>query len=98
MLSVVGESTLIQGTVERLSPLIPPERLWVLTNSYLRDEIANAITQARSTGLPRVIPIYMDGPPPPGKAPYGLSVVQAIDARALGGLGAVADQVERLLA
>jgi hypothetical protein len=65
---------------------------------YLRDEIANAITQARRTGLPRVIPIYMDGPPPPGKAPYGLSVVQAIDARALGGLGAVADQVERLLA
>jgi hypothetical protein len=65
---------------------------------YLRDEIANAITQARRTGLPRVIPIYMDGPPPPGKAPYGLSVVQAIDARALGGLGGVADQVERLLA
>jgi hypothetical protein len=40
----------------------------------------------------------MDGPPPPGKAPYGLSVVQAIDARALGGLDVVADQVERLLA
>lgn len=65
---------------------------------YLRDEVAHAITQARRTGLPRVIPIYMDGPLPPGTGPYGLSVVQAIDARALGGLGPVADQVEVLLA
>src|SRR6266567_3448106 len=38
ILSVVGESTLIQATVERLSPLIPPERLWALTNSLLRAE------------------------------------------------------------
>jgi len=36
VLSVVGESTLIQATVDRLSPLIPAERLWVLTNSHLR--------------------------------------------------------------
>src|SRR5438132_924777 len=43
VLRVVGESTLIQATVERLSPLIPPERLWVLTNSHLRAEIVRQL-------------------------------------------------------
>src|SRR5205085_4651412 len=45
VLSVVGESTLIQATIERLSPLIPPERLWVLTNSHLRAEIVRQLPQ-----------------------------------------------------
>ena len=39
VLPVVGEHTLIQQTVERLASLIPPERLWVITNRYLRGEI-----------------------------------------------------------
>jgi mannose-1-phosphate guanylyltransferase len=43
VLSVVGESTLIEATVERLSPMIPPERLWVLTNSHLRAEIVRQL-------------------------------------------------------
>src|ERR1035441_3995637 len=37
VLNVVGERSLIQSTVDRLTPLIAPERLWVLTNDYLRD-------------------------------------------------------------
>src|SRR4051794_39878457 len=45
VLSVVGESTLIESTVERLRPLIPPERLWVLTNPHLRDEIVRQLPQ-----------------------------------------------------
>jgi mannose-1-phosphate guanylyltransferase len=45
VLSVVGASTLIESTVERLSPLIPPERLWVLTNSHLRAEIVRQLPQ-----------------------------------------------------
>jgi hypothetical protein len=66
---------------------------------YLRAEIAQVIDQARRTGSPRVVPVYIDGPLSPGTAPpYGLGVVQAIDARAAGGLGAVADRLERLLA
>src|SRR4051812_2968082 len=40
VLNVVGERSLIQATVDRLSAVIPPERLWVLTNDYLRDTIA----------------------------------------------------------
>ena len=39
------ESTLIESTVERLSALIPPERLWVLTNSHLRAEIVRQLPQ-----------------------------------------------------
>src|SRR3989442_10086259 len=39
VLNVVGERSLIQATADRLAPVIPPERLWVLTNDHLRDVI-----------------------------------------------------------
>lgn len=39
VLTIFGERSLIQTTVDRLAPLIPPERLWVLTNEHLREEI-----------------------------------------------------------
>ncbi len=39
VLNVYGDSTLIQATADRLAPVIPPERLWVLTNDALRAEI-----------------------------------------------------------
>src|SRR4051812_29014762 len=39
VLNVVGDRSLIQATVDRLAPVIPPERLWVLTNDHLRDII-----------------------------------------------------------
>src|ERR1044071_7029431 len=45
VLNVVGERSLIQATVDRLSPLIPPERLWVLTNDYLREEILRQLPE-----------------------------------------------------
>jgi mannose-1-phosphate guanylyltransferase len=43
VLKVVGERSLIQSTVDRLSPIIPPERLWILTNDHLRDEIVRQL-------------------------------------------------------
>jgi mannose-1-phosphate guanylyltransferase len=43
VLNVVGENSLIQATVERLAPVIPPERIWVLTNEHLRDTIAKQL-------------------------------------------------------
>jgi hypothetical protein len=68
------------------------------SSHYLHDEIVQAIDRGRTSGSPRVIPVYLDGLLPQGKVPpYGLGVVQGIDARAVGGLGAVADQLERLL-
>jgi mannose-1-phosphate guanylyltransferase len=35
--------TLIQGTVDRLAPLIPAERIWILTNDFVRDEIVRQL-------------------------------------------------------
>ena len=45
VLNVVGERSLIQNTVERLAPVIPPERLWVLTNEHLRDVIVKQLPE-----------------------------------------------------
>jgi mannose-1-phosphate guanylyltransferase len=45
VLNVVGARSLIQNTVNRLTPVIPPERLWVLTNDDLRDEIVRQLPE-----------------------------------------------------
>jgi mannose-1-phosphate guanylyltransferase len=45
VLNVVGERSLIQNTVERLAPVIPPERMWVLTNEYLRGAIVKQLPE-----------------------------------------------------
>lgn len=45
VLNVTGERTLIQATVDRLIPLIPPERIWILTNDFVRDEIVRQLPE-----------------------------------------------------
>jgi len=45
VLDVAGERSLIQATVERLAPVIPPERMWILTNSYLRRTIIRQLPE-----------------------------------------------------
>ncbi|HUP03110.1 MAG TPA: mannose-1-phosphate guanylyltransferase [Bryobacteraceae bacterium] len=45
VLNVLGRRTLIQSTVERLAPVIPPERIWVLTNHHLRDTIVSQLPE-----------------------------------------------------
>ncbi|MBZ5590921.1 MAG: NTP transferase domain-containing protein [Acidobacteriia bacterium] len=45
VLTIVGERSLIQSTVARLAPLVPPERLWVLTSPLLRDEIVRQLPE-----------------------------------------------------
>ncbi len=45
VLNVVGERSLIQATVDRLSPLIPPERQWILTNDHLRSAIIRQLPE-----------------------------------------------------
>jgi mannose-1-phosphate guanylyltransferase len=45
VLNVVGERSLIQATVERLAPVIPPERLWILTNDHLRGTIVKQLPE-----------------------------------------------------
>jgi mannose-1-phosphate guanylyltransferase len=39
VLKFFGDRTLIQQTVDRLRPVLPPERVWILTNDHLRAEI-----------------------------------------------------------
>jgi mannose-1-phosphate guanylyltransferase len=39
LLPFTGDRSLLQETADRLAPLIPPERLWILTNDHLRAAI-----------------------------------------------------------
>jgi mannose-1-phosphate guanylyltransferase len=48
VLNVVGEKSLIQNTVERLRTLIPPDRIWVLTNEHLRKQIIKQLPDVPS--------------------------------------------------
>jgi hypothetical protein len=67
------------------------------TAHYLRAEVAQAVDEARNAGS-RVVPVYIDGMLPKGVSPpYGLGLVQSLDAKDLGGLGGVADQLASLL-
>jgi mannose-1-phosphate guanylyltransferase len=45
VLNVFGERSLIQATLDRLTPVIAPERLWVLTSRDLRDEIVRQLPE-----------------------------------------------------
>jgi mannose-1-phosphate guanylyltransferase len=45
VLSVVGERSLIQATVDRLAPIVAAERIWVLTNEHLRDTIVRQLPE-----------------------------------------------------
>jgi len=43
VLEFLGGATLIQKTVARLEKVVPRERIWILTNRHLRDEIARQL-------------------------------------------------------
>jgi len=45
LLPVVGEKSLLAQTVERLAPLVPPQRVWVLTSELLRTQTLRQIPQ-----------------------------------------------------
>jgi mannose-1-phosphate guanylyltransferase len=45
VLRFLGERSLIQQTMDRLSPVIPPDRLWILTNEHLRTEIVRQLPE-----------------------------------------------------
>ena len=48
VLNVVGERSLIQNTVDRLSPMIAPDHIWVLTNDHLRKQIVKQLPEVPS--------------------------------------------------
>jgi mannose-1-phosphate guanylyltransferase len=45
VLRFFGERSLIQQTVDRLRPILPPERIWILTNDHLRAEIVRQLPE-----------------------------------------------------
>jgi len=45
VLRFFGERSLIQQTVDRLAPVLPPDRIWVLTNPALRPEIVRQLPE-----------------------------------------------------
>lgn len=45
VLNFFGERSLIQETVDRLSPVLPPENIWILTNDLLRAEIVKQLPE-----------------------------------------------------
>lgn len=45
VLRFLGDRSLIQETVNRLRALLPPERIWILTNGYLQDEIIRQLPE-----------------------------------------------------
>jgi len=45
VLRLFGDRSLIQQTVDRLRPILPPERVWILTNHHLRTEIVRQLPE-----------------------------------------------------
>lgn len=45
VLRFFGERSLIQQTVDRLRPVLPPERIWILTNEHLHEEIVRQLPE-----------------------------------------------------
>ena len=45
VLTFQGERSLIQQTVDRLKPVIPPERIWIVTNDHLQAEIVKQLPE-----------------------------------------------------
>lgn len=51
VLHVTGERTMIQATLDRLAALIPPERIWILTNDHVRAEIVRQLPEVPPTQI-----------------------------------------------
>lgn len=51
VLPFLTERTLIQETVDRLTPLLPPDHIWVLTNDHLRDEIVRQLPEVPASQI-----------------------------------------------
>jgi len=51
VLRFFGERSLIQQTVDRLRPVLPPDRVWILTNDHLRAEIVKQLPEVPKTQI-----------------------------------------------
>jgi len=82
VLRFLGDRSLIQQTVDRLSPVIPPNRLWVLTNEHLRAEIVRQLPELPKNQI-LAEPTQRNTAPAIGLAAH---ILQSIDANAVMGV------------
>jgi len=82
VLKLFGERTLIQQTVDRLRPVLPPERLWILTNQHLRAEIVQQLPEVPKQQI-LAEPAQRNTAPAIGLAAH---ILQGIDPDALMGV------------
>jgi len=82
VLNFLGERSLIQQTVDRLAPVIPPERIWILTNEHLRGEIVRQLPEVPREQI-LAEPAQRNTAPAIGLAAH---ILQSIDPDALMGV------------
>jgi len=82
VLRFLGDRSLIQQTVDRLSPVIPPDRLWVLTNEHLRAEIVRQLPELPKNQI-LAEPTQRNTAPAIGLAAH---ILQSIDPNAVMGV------------
>ena len=46
LLNIIGKDTMLQQTVARLRPLVPPDRIWTVTNTEQAAEIKKQLPAA----------------------------------------------------
>src|SRR5271167_2774199 len=82
VLKFFGDRSLIQQTVDRLRPVLPPERIWILTNDYLRAEIVRQLPQVPKNQI-LAEPAQRNTAPAIGLAAH---ILQSIDPNAVMGV------------
>src|SRR5436305_2582070 len=82
VLRLFGDRSLIQQTVDRLRPILPPERIWVLTNGHLRDEIVRQLPEVPKRQI-LAEPAQRNTAPAIGLA---AQIIQSVDPQAVMGV------------
>src|SRR5271165_35039 len=82
VLRFLGARSLIQQTVDRLRPVLPPERIWILTNDHLRTEIVRQLPEVPKNQI-LAEPTQRNTAPAIGLAAH---ILQSIDPDAIMGV------------
>jgi len=82
VLKFFGDRSLIQQTVDRLQPVLPPERLWILTSPQLRAEIVRQLPEIPKRQI-LAEPAQRNTAPAIGLAAH---IMQSLDPNALMGV------------
>src|SRR6202167_2676594 len=82
VLKFFGDRSLIQQTVDRLRPVLPPDRIWILTNDHLRAEIVKQLPEVPKKQI-LAEPAQRNTAPAIGLAAH---ILQSIDPEAVMGV------------